>query len=176
MTSELANKECVPCKGGTPPLPPAQVRTLLGELDDWTIEQEYHLTRSFAFPDFVTALDFVNRVGKIAEQQQHHPDIYLAWGKVRVEVSAEIDFDRFTTNEEVYDPDSQVVRSQQIVEERNESSDADANLSVSAANNLTPVSAPRRPRTVTVPKSFGAAPRPNCPMLVIMRSRAFGTC
>ena len=86
MTSKLANKECVPCKGGTPPLPPDQVRTLLGELDGWTVEQEYHLTRSFDFPDFAKALDFVNQVGEIAEQQQHHPDIYLAWGNVRVEV------------------------------------------------------------------------------------------
>ncbi len=86
MTSELAKKECVPCKGGTPPLPPDQVQALLGELDEWTVEQEYHLTRSFEFPDFAKALDFVNRVGEIAEQQQHHPDIHLAWGNVRVEV------------------------------------------------------------------------------------------
>ncbi len=86
MTSELANKECVPCKGGTPPLPPAQVQALLGELDDWTLEQEFHLTKLFTFPDFAMALNFVNQVGEIAEQQQHHPDIYLAWGTVRVEV------------------------------------------------------------------------------------------
>ncbi len=86
MTSELANKECVPCKGGTPPLPPDQVRALLGELDEWTVELDYHLTRSFGFPDFAMALEFVNRVGEIAEHQQHHPDIHLAWGKVRVEV------------------------------------------------------------------------------------------
>ncbi len=86
MSTELANKECVPCKGGTPPLPPEKAQSLLGELDEWTIEQEYHLTRSFDFPDFAKALDFVNRVGEIAEQQQHHPDIYLAWGNVRVEV------------------------------------------------------------------------------------------
>ena len=86
MTSELAKKECVPCKGGTPPLPPDQVQTLLGELDDWTLEQEFHLTKLFDFPDFAMALNFVNQVGEIAEQQQHHPDIYLAWGKVRVEV------------------------------------------------------------------------------------------
>ncbi|MCH7547349.1 MAG: 4a-hydroxytetrahydrobiopterin dehydratase [Planctomycetes bacterium] len=86
MTSELAKKECVPCKGGTPPLPPEKVQALLGELDEWTVQQEFHLTRSFDFPDFAMALEFVNRVGEIAEQQQHHPDIYLAWGKVRVEV------------------------------------------------------------------------------------------
>ena len=86
MTSELAKKECVPCKGGTPPLPKDQIQALLGELDEWTVQQEYHLTKSFDFPDFVMALDFVNRIGEIAEQQQHHPDIYLAWGKVRVEL------------------------------------------------------------------------------------------
>lgn len=86
MTSELAKKECVPCKGGTPPLSQNQVRTLLGELEEWTVEREYHLTKSFDFPDFVMALDFVNRIGEIAEQQQHHPDIYLAWGKVKVEL------------------------------------------------------------------------------------------
>jgi len=86
MTSELAKKECVPCKGGTPPLTPDQVQTLLGELDEWIVKQEYHLTKSLKFPDFVEALDFVNRIGEIAEQQQHHPDIYLAWGKVTVEL------------------------------------------------------------------------------------------
>ena len=86
MTSELAKKECVPCKGDTPPLPPDQVKDLLGELDEGTVELEYHLTRSFDFPEFAKALEFVNRVGEIAEQQQHHPDIYLAWGNVRVEV------------------------------------------------------------------------------------------
>ena len=70
MTSELAKKECVPCKGGTPPLPKDQIQALLGELDEWTVQQEYHLTKSFDFPDFVMALDFVNRIGEIAEQQQ----------------------------------------------------------------------------------------------------------
>ncbi len=86
MVSELANKECVPCRGGTPPLPGDEVRELLRELDGWTIEQEYHLTRTYTWPDFAKSLAFVNRIGGIAEQQNHHPDIYLAWGKVRVEV------------------------------------------------------------------------------------------
>ena len=86
MASELAEKQCVPCKGGTPPLAADKVRDLLGELDGWSVEQEYHLTRTYKRPDFATALAFVNRIGEIAEQQNHHPDIYLAWGKVRVEV------------------------------------------------------------------------------------------
>ncbi len=86
MVSELANKECVPCRGGTPPLSGDEVSDLLRELDEWTVEQEYHLTRTYKLPDFAKALAFVNRIGGIAEQQNHHPDIYLAWGKVRVEV------------------------------------------------------------------------------------------
>jgi 4a-hydroxytetrahydrobiopterin dehydratase len=86
MASELADKECVPCRGGVPPLTADKVRNLLRELDGWTVEQEYHLTRTYELPDFATALAFVNRIGNIAEQQNHHPDLYLAWGKVRVEV------------------------------------------------------------------------------------------
>ena len=86
MASQLASKECVPCRGGTPPLSSDKVDDLLQELDGWTVEQEYHLTRTCKLPDFAKALAFVNRIGEIAEQQNHHPDIYLAWGKVRVEV------------------------------------------------------------------------------------------
>ncbi len=86
MVTELANKECVPCRGGTPPLSGDEVSHLLRELDGWTVEQEYHLTRTYKLPDFAKSLAFVNRIGGIAEQQNHHPDIYLAWGKVRVEV------------------------------------------------------------------------------------------
>ena len=86
MVSELAQKACVPCRGGVPPLGPDEVEVLLQELDDWTVEQEYHLTRTFKFGDFAEALAFVNRVGAIAEQENHHPDLHLAWGKVRVEI------------------------------------------------------------------------------------------
>ncbi len=86
MISDLASKQCTPCKGGTPPLTDGKVKELLSELEGWTVEQEYHLTRLYDFPDFAKALAFVNQIGEIAEQQNHHPDIYLAWGKVRVEV------------------------------------------------------------------------------------------
>ena len=86
MVCELASRECVPCKGGTPPLSEEKIEQLLGELNGWTVQQEYHLTKSFSFPDFVKALACVNRIGEIAEQQGHHPDLYLAWGKVKMEV------------------------------------------------------------------------------------------
>ena len=86
MTIDLAGMECVPCKGGVPPLETRRIDALLKQLDGWTVEQQYHLTRTFRFADFAAALDFVNGIGEIAEQQNHHPDIHLAWGMVKVEV------------------------------------------------------------------------------------------
>ena len=86
MSTDLAQRECVPCKGGTPPLDPPTIQGLLAQLDGWTIEHEYHLTRTLKLPDLATALELTTRIGAIAEQQNHHPDIHLAWGQVRVEV------------------------------------------------------------------------------------------
>ncbi len=84
--SNLARKDCVPCRGGVPPLDARQSAELLKQIEGWTIEQGFHLTKRFKFPDFAQALAFVNRVGAMAEKQGHHPDIYLAWGMVRVEI------------------------------------------------------------------------------------------
>ncbi len=86
MNSELAQKECVPCKGGVEPLATQTIDELISQIDGWSIEQEYHLAKAFRFSNFAQALEFVNRIGAIAEQQNHHPDIFLAWGKVGVEV------------------------------------------------------------------------------------------
>ena len=52
----------------------------------WEVVHQHHLERSFRFPDFRSALDFTNRIGRLAEEQQHHPDIHLAWGEVRVQI------------------------------------------------------------------------------------------
>lgn len=85
--SELAKKECVPCKGGVPPLKGTELSELQEQLgDDWEVVNEHHLSKTFHFADFAEALAYVNRVGEMAEAQGHHPDLYLAWGKVRVEV------------------------------------------------------------------------------------------
>lgn len=84
--SELAKKECVPCKGGVPPLKGKEVADLLGQIDGWEAVGEHHVTRTYAFRDFMSALGFVNKIGNIAEHQGHHPDIFLTWGKVRVEI------------------------------------------------------------------------------------------
>ncbi len=84
--TELAEKQCVPCQGGVPPLRPERVAELLTQLDGWTAERNHHLKKTCNFPDFAQALGFVIRIGTIAEEQGHHPDIYLTWGKVRVEI------------------------------------------------------------------------------------------
>ena len=82
--SDLAAKTCVPCRGGVPALKGAELAALHQQVPAWNVVNEHHLTRNYAFPDFRKALDFVNRVGEVAEQQGHHPDILLAWGKAKV--------------------------------------------------------------------------------------------
>ena len=85
--SILAKKDCIPCKGGVPPLKGAELAALGAQLGhDWKIVDEHHLEKAFAFPDFQTALDFTNKVGVLAEQEGHHPDVHLAWGKVGVTI------------------------------------------------------------------------------------------
>lgn len=85
--SDLASRECVPCRGGVPPLAGDELRRLHGELgQDWSVVDEHHLEREFTFPDFAEALAFVNRVGQMAEVQGHHPDLFLAWGRVGVKI------------------------------------------------------------------------------------------
>lgn len=84
--SLLAAKTCVPCRGGVPPLKGQEIAPLARELRDWQVVEEHHLFKSYQFPDFRTALDFVNRVGELAEEQGHHPDILLAWGKVEITI------------------------------------------------------------------------------------------
>jgi 4a-hydroxytetrahydrobiopterin dehydratase len=86
MSSDLAQKQCVPCRGGVPPLPEAKVQELLGQVKGWQTVNNHHISKEYKFPDFVQALAAVNRIGALAEEQGHHPDIYLAWGKVRVEI------------------------------------------------------------------------------------------
>jgi 4a-hydroxytetrahydrobiopterin dehydratase len=81
---ELADKHCVPCKGGVPPLHGPDLEKMMTQVPGWQVVEEHHLTRSFTFPDFKTALDFVNRVGAVAEEEGHHPDLFLTWGKVDV--------------------------------------------------------------------------------------------
>jgi 4a-hydroxytetrahydrobiopterin dehydratase len=80
----LAQKRCVPCTGGVPPLHGEELQKLSAQLPDWKVVDEHHLSKSFTFPDFKQALAFVNRAGAVAEAEGHHPDLLLAWGRVDV--------------------------------------------------------------------------------------------
>lgn len=82
----LSEKNCVPCRGGVPPLTTAEIQPLATQVESWSVVDNHHLAKEFKFNDFTDALSFVNRVGAIAEEQGHHPDIYLAWGKARVSI------------------------------------------------------------------------------------------
>ena len=85
--NQLASHECIPCKGDVPPLVGDELQEHLRGLDHgWALVEEHHLEKEFTFPDFQTALDFTNRVGAIAEEQMHHPDILTAWAKVKVTI------------------------------------------------------------------------------------------
>lgn len=82
----LADRRCVPCQGGTPPLTREQFAPLLAQLDGWQIEQDRMLVKVFRFKNFVQAVEFVNMITPIAEAENHHPDLRVAWGQVRVEL------------------------------------------------------------------------------------------
>jgi len=83
----LADNKCVPCSGHVPPLESAKADKMLRQLDSgWIINDKGHLERRFAFKNFAQALAFVNKVGAVAEEEGHHPDIYLSWGKCTLEL------------------------------------------------------------------------------------------
>jgi 4a-hydroxytetrahydrobiopterin dehydratase len=84
--TDLAERRCVPCRGGVPPLGAAEIAPLLEQLAGWRVVDGHHLEKTYTVRDFAAALALVNRIGAIAEEQDHHPDIYLAWGRVGVKI------------------------------------------------------------------------------------------
>ncbi|MCL5743987.1 MAG: 4a-hydroxytetrahydrobiopterin dehydratase [Acidobacteria bacterium] len=82
----LAARSCVPCREGVPALRGEALLRLAQQIPDWDVVEEHPLLRSFNFPDFKTALDFVNRAGAIAEAEGHHPDLLLSWGRVEAKI------------------------------------------------------------------------------------------
>ena len=84
MATALADRTCVPCKGGTPPLTEQEYGPLLAQLDRWQVEDGKKLIKPFKVKNFVQAVDFVNQITPVAEEQGHHPDLYVRWGEVRV--------------------------------------------------------------------------------------------
>lgn len=84
--SELSSMQCVPCRGGVPPLQGDEIKRLLAQVNGWEVVSEHHLQKNYGFSNFREALEFVNRVGELAEEQGHHPDICFGWGKVEITI------------------------------------------------------------------------------------------
>lgn len=84
--SDLAAKQCIPCRGGVPRLQGEELAGVSAQLPDWSVIEEHHIEKSYRFPNFKSALAFVNRIGEVAEQQGHHPDICFGWGNVKVTI------------------------------------------------------------------------------------------
>jgi 4a-hydroxytetrahydrobiopterin dehydratase len=81
----LASQTCVPCRGGVPPLSQDSIVSLKAGLNgDWRVAEGKRLEREFRFKNFRRAMSFAQAIGAIAEEQQHHPDLCLGWGYVRV--------------------------------------------------------------------------------------------
>lgn len=81
----LMAKQCIPCTIDTPPLKADEIERLKSQLhSDWTVLDDSQIERRFKFKDFVSALEFVNKVGALAEEETHHPDLELGWGRVVV--------------------------------------------------------------------------------------------
>lgn len=85
--SGLARKKCIPCSGGIPPLKKEEIEPLHSQLGSgWHVAENHHLEKDFTFEGFRQGLEFTNKVGALAEEEGHHPDICLSWGKVGIRI------------------------------------------------------------------------------------------
>ena len=83
MSNDLADLKCVPCRGGVPPLSHEEIQPLIQRIHGWEVEDDKKLIKSCKFKNFLEAVDFVNAVTKVAEEEGHHPDLFVRWGEVR---------------------------------------------------------------------------------------------
>lgn len=86
--SDLTKKHCIPCESGDPPLPNSQEDKLKVQVPDWSLlrDNEHRLRRQFKFKTFMDAISFVQKVASIAEKEGHHPDIYIFYNKVQLDL------------------------------------------------------------------------------------------
>ena len=81
----LHEKKCIPCQGGVPPLTLREIEPYMEQIHaDWNLIADHHIERVLSFDDFQNALDFVNKAGEICEQEDHHADFELSWGRVKI--------------------------------------------------------------------------------------------
>ena len=85
---DLLNKKCIPCEGGVNPLDVSEVHKYQKKIDGWDVSKDkkniFFLEKKFSFKNFLESQKFVNEVGKIAENEGHHPDIYFGWGYAKI--------------------------------------------------------------------------------------------
>ena len=90
IMSDLAKKKCVPCEGNIPPFNVEEIHKYLKQVDGWKVVEDkidgFHLIKNFKFNDFLQSQEFVNNVGKIAEEEGHHPDLWFGWGYARIKI------------------------------------------------------------------------------------------
>ena len=88
--TELADKKCIPCEGGIPSFDLKEIHKYLKKIDGWHVKSDdsktYYLQKDFKFQNFLQSQNFVNRVGKIAEDESHHPDIWFGWGYAKIKI------------------------------------------------------------------------------------------
>lgn len=86
--NDLSQKKCIPCEGGALPLSASEITRYKEQVPNWKVaDDQKFISREFTFKDFAGALAFANKIGEIAEAENHHPDLFISWGKVRVELS-----------------------------------------------------------------------------------------
>ena len=88
--NDLAKKKCVPCEGDIPPFDKSEIHNYLKKVDGWLVEsneeKNFYLVKEFSFKDFKESQNFINKVGKIAEEENHHPDLSFGWGYCKIKI------------------------------------------------------------------------------------------
>ena len=88
--SDLASKKCIPCEGNIPPFSTEEIHKYLKQVDGWEVIEDkidgFHLIKNFKFNDFLQSQEFVNKVGEIAEKENHHPDLSFGWGYCKIKI------------------------------------------------------------------------------------------
>ena len=98
---KLSQKKCTPCQIELPPITEFRKNELLFQLNGWNLVDSHHLYKSYTFKNFIQALDWVNKIGKIAEEEGHHPDLGLGWGYVNVKLFTH-SIDNLTKNDFIF--------------------------------------------------------------------------
>ena len=90
MSEDLSNKKCIPCEGGIPAFTIEQINDFLKKVNDWNVSEDeknkFYLIKEFSFKNFISSQMFVNKVGDIAENEGHHPDISYGWGYAKIKI------------------------------------------------------------------------------------------